>query len=537
MNPSPAQVGPRRATERDVRLYYRVLHGREPENRRAVEIKMSVALRDLVAAGLKSDEFYSNPVAAMARGEPPVHARKSRGPGQTDLEWAAENLPLEQATRVRLTTVRSWREFFAILFNDEALRRSVPALQADPSLSAALLEAINNPEWREESAIVGAIEQCLGADIKGWAAYPMAPDEPVTLEILADGAPVGVATCNRFRGDLAQVVGADGNFGFQFTLPRSLRRLRPKGFIVTAVDLRSRQPIDGKRSVDLSRNSDLGELAEMNRRLAEIETSLKSIRAQIPSVSLLTSYSLDDYDDYVCQTAVEGEFHRTRQRADALRFQYRPVVSIVLRRFNSDPARLEESLRTVSRQTYDRWELLVCIDASVSFAETRETVDRLFRDDPRVKVLQNDGERQHLVWGNACIAAAIGEYLCFLDAGDELSDDALFSVLTALQARRYKLLYSDEDRLSMDDSGRRFLHSPYFKPDFDWDMLIGQSYASRLLVVETALVARIGGYRSQFEGVQDYDLVLRCLENIGSGDVGHIRRVIYHWRTEAQRTT
>ena len=193
MNHAPAQAGGRRATERDVLLCYRVLHGREPENRQAVEVKMSGTVRDLVAGGLASDEFTSNPVVAMARGEPPLHARTSRGPGPTDLEWAAENLPLEPATRARLTTVRSWREFFAILFNDQAFRRSVPALQADPALAAALSEATGRPGGTGENAIVGAIELCLGADVKGWAAYPSALDEPVTLEILADGEPVGIA--------------------------------------------------------------------------------------------------------------------------------------------------------------------------------------------------------------------------------------------------------------------------------------------------------------------------------------------------------
>ena len=165
---------------------------------------------------------------------------------------------------------------------------------------------------------------------------------------------------------------------------------------------------------------------------------------------MLTSYSLADYDDYVRHAAAVGEYKRAKQQADALSFQYRPVISVVLRRQELDPARFEDSLRTVLRQTYDRWELLVCVDPSVSVAEMRETVVRLFRGDPRVK-LAAGGEGELSAWTNEGVAAATGDYLCFLDAGDELSDDALFSVLAALQARRYKLLYSDEDRLSVDD--------------------------------------------------------------------------------------
>ena len=533
-NSGLAKSGERQATERDVLLCYRVLHGREPENRQAIDVKTSGTVRDLVAAGLASDEFNSTLLMAMARGEPPVHARTSPGPGPLDLEWAAANLPLEQVTRPRLSLVRSWREFFAILFNDQAFHRSVPAFGSDPALAAAVLEATGDPGGTREQGIVGAIELCLGADIKGWAADPTDLDNPVTLEILADGEPVGIVVCDQFRGDLKPILGTTGNFGFQFALPPSLRRLRPNGFRVTAVDSRRRRAIGGARHVDLSRNSDLSALAEMNRRLAEIEASLKSIRDQIPSVSLLTSYSLNDYDDYVHHAAALGEFRRAGQQVEMTNFHYRPVLSVVLRREDPDPARFEDSLRTVSRQTYDRWELLICVDPAVSAAESREIVVRLFRGDPRVKLATNGGEPDPSGCAYAAVATAAGEYVCFLDAGDELSDDALFNVVAALQRRRYSLIYSDEDRFSVDASGRRHFHSPYFKPDFDWDLLIGHNYLCRLLVAETAIVARTGGYRPRYGGLHEYDLVLRCLDEIGPGGVGHVCSVAYHRRTESE---
>ena len=149
-----------------------------------------------------------------------------------------------------------------------------------------------------------------------------------------------------------------------------------------------------------------------------------------------------------------------------------------------------------------------------ALAETRQAVDRTFSGDPRVKLVPGGCEDEGSARSNRSIAAATGEYICFLDVGDQLSDDALFNVLRTLQARRYRLLYSDEDRVSVDASGRRSFHSPYFKPDFDWDLLIGQNYLRRLLVVDTALVRKIGGFRREYVGAHEYDLVLRCLENI-----------------------
>ena len=530
---APSEVA-RRASERDVLICYRVLLGREPEGPQTIAEKMLGTVRDLVAGGLASNEFYAHVVLGAARGGQPPHAGRSRGPEPIDLEWAAENLPLEQATRTGLTAVSTWRDFFAALFHDHTFRRSVPALRTDPALADTIPGLPRKLGGAPQRAIVGAIELCIGADLKGWAADQSDLHEPVTLEILADGELVGIARCDQFRADLTQTLGKEGNFGFQFTLPSSLRQLRPKGLYVSAVELRSRQPIGGERYVDLSRDTDLGALEELNRRLAQIEAVLSSIRAQVPSVSLLTSYSLGSYDDYVRHAAGVDELRRARQQDEMARYTYRPVVSIVLWNAGRDPVRLEDSLRSISLQTYDRWELLVCDDSPFCTAETRQTVDRIFCGDARVKLVPGGCEDEGSARSNRSIAAATGEYICFLDVGDQLSDDALFNVLRTLQARRYRLLYSDEDRMSVDASGRRSFHSPYFKPDFDWDLLIGQNYLRRLLVVDTALVRKIGGFRREYVGAHEYDLVLRCLENIKPSQVGHICRVIYHWRMEAE---
>ncbi len=519
---SPQNQVERHATADDVVMHYRLFLAREPECPEVVAEKTWQTLPTLVAGAAGSDEFYETVILNIVRGAAPPHALRSRGPEPNDLEWAARVLPLEPSARTRLTEVRTWRQFFDLLFRDAAFRQFVPTLNADPALVDSVLNSLSRD-------IIGAIELCIGAELKGWAANQMNLTESVALEILADGDPVGIAQCDHFRGDLKQILGTGGHFGFHFTLPPSLR-LRGKSFHVSAVDLQSRQPIGGACTVSLSRESDLGALEEVNRRLAEIEAALKTIRAQIPSISLLTSYSLQRYDDYVRHVGAVDAMRRARHLTEAATFTYRPLVAIVLRTADRDPVLLEGSLRSVSRQTYDRWELLVCDASPGRAAEVSQTVGYVFCDDGRVKRVRAGHPGGYSACLNRAISSAEGDYLCFLEAGDELTDDALFSVVQSLQKRRSKVLYSDEDRVSSDASARPIFHSPYFKPDFDWDLLIGQNYLARFLVVETALARSVGGFHAQYDGVQDHDFVLRCLEKVAGDDVRHVCRVLYHWR-------
>src|SRR3546814_7652611 len=87
------------------------------------------------------------------------------------------------------------------------------------------------------------------------------------------------------------------------------------------------------------------------------------------------------------------------------------------------------------------------------------------------------------------------------------------------------LIYSDEDKI--DAEGRRF--DPYFKPDWDPDLLRSQNYVCHFTAIRTDLARDFGGFRRGFEGSQDHDLVLRCTEKLEPAQIVHIPRVLYHW--------
>src|SRR3546814_2460403 len=95
------------------------------------------------------------------------------------------------------------------------------------------------------------------------------------------------------------------------------------------------------------------------------------------------------------------------------------------------------------------------------------------------------------------------------------------------------MLYSDEDKLNQD--GHRC--DPYFKPDFSPELLLSQNYFSHFGVYRRSLVLSVGGFRPGYEGSQDYDLVLRCMEPVSDyADILHIPQVLYHWRMTEGRS-
>ena len=107
-----------------------------------------------------------------------------------------------------------------------------------------------------------------------------------------------------------------------------------------------------------------------------------------------------------------------------------------------------------------------------------------------------------------------------------LAPQALYLMAHAIDEHpEADLFYSDEDRL--DASGRR--HNPYFKPDWNAELFYSQNFVNHLGVYRTSLVRTLGGFRSGYEGSQDYDLTLRVAA-VTRGPIVHVPHVLYHWR-------
>lgn len=209
-----------------------------------------------------------------------------------------------------------------------------------------------------------------------------------------------------------------------------------------------------------------------------------------------------------------------------------PLISVVMPVYNTPEKWLRKCIDSVIAQTYPKWELCIANDASTS-PHVRIVLDEYARVDPRIRVLHREVNGHISLCSNDALTMARGEYVALLDHDDELPSHALLEVAKAIEQNPlWKLIYSDEDKI--DEAGQRY--DPYFKPDWNYDLFLGQNCVSHLGIYRTSLVREVGGFRKGMEGSQDWDLALRCIERLGSDEIGHIPHVMYHWRAIAGST-
>ena len=209
---------------------------------------------------------------------------------------------------------------------------------------------------------------------------------------------------------------------------------------------------------------------------------------------------------------------------------YRPKISIITPTYNTPLKFLTEMIESVLNQTYAEWELCIA-DASLENEEVRCRLKEYAAKDKRIKVkflTANLG-----ISGNSNEAAemAEGEYIALLDHDDLLLPHALFEAVRMLNREKADVLYSDEDKI--DEKGRH--KYPFFKPDWSPDLLLAQNYICHLLVIKKSLFAEAGGFRAEYDGSQDYDLILRLSALTDS--IVHLSKILYSWRESASSTS
>ncbi len=208
-------------------------------------------------------------------------------------------------------------------------------------------------------------------------------------------------------------------------------------------------------------------------------------------------------------------------------FAHRPLISVVMPVYDPPVHLLDAAIRSVVDQVYPHWELCIADDHSPN-AEVRRCLERWMKEDDRIRVVFRR-ENGHIARAsNSALELAQGAFTALMDHDDLLAPDALYHVVKRLQrAPDLDLLYTDEDKI--DEQGR---HSEaHFKPQWCPDHLLSRNYFGHLVVLRTALLREVGGFRPGFEGSQDYDLLLRVTER--TDRIAHIPRVLYHWRIHA----
>ncbi len=213
-------------------------------------------------------------------------------------------------------------------------------------------------------------------------------------------------------------------------------------------------------------------------------------------------------------------------------FPWEPLISIVVPTYCPEEVFLREMIESVLKQTYGKLELCIA-DGGGETDFTEQIIRGYMKQDDRIryrKLPENLGISGNT---NEAVAMAEGDFLAFLDHDDLLEEHALFEIVRWLQEHpSAELIYTDEDKVAA-DSGM-FFH-PHLKPDFNLELLRSNNYICHFLVVRRELLQRVGFFRPEYDGAQDYDLVLRCAEQ--TGEIGHVPRVLYHWRSHRASTS
>jgi len=221
---------------------------------------------------------------------------------------------------------------------------------------------------------------------------------------------------------------------------------------------------------------------------------------------------------------------RMTERAQQL--ESGPSIAIAMAVFNPPIEYLHRAIESVRMQTYPRWQLCICDDAS-SDPATAALLERAQATDARIRVITRSANGHICQATNDAIALAHSEWIGFLDHDDELMPYALGLVAAALVGRpEAQLLYTDEDKL--DARGLRC--RPHFKPGWNPALLLGQNYLCHLTVYRLDRVLELGGLRPGYEGAQDHDLALRYTEGLKAHQVIHLPHILYHWRMHSQST-
>lgn len=212
------------------------------------------------------------------------------------------------------------------------------------------------------------------------------------------------------------------------------------------------------------------------------------------------------------------------------KFAYAPLISIVVPAYRTPETFLRQMIDSVRSQTYGNWELCIA-NGSPEDEKMGEILREYHEKDSRVSfknLKENLGIAENT---NEAFTMAKGEFVGLLDHDDLLAPNALYEIISRLQEETVDAVYTDEDKVTTDLTEH---FQPHLKPDFNLDLLRSNNYICHFFVVRRAIVEKVGGFRREFDGAQDYDFIFRCVET--SRAVAHVPEILYHWRTHKAST-
>ena len=213
------------------------------------------------------------------------------------------------------------------------------------------------------------------------------------------------------------------------------------------------------------------------------------------------------------------------------RFDCMPKISIIVPLYCTPLEYLKDLIESVQNQTYSNWELCLSDGSGVGHMD-HSYVKECMSADQRIKLVISDESLPISENTNKALEIATGDFIAFADHDDLLAVDALYECAKIINTHpEVEIIYTDEDKISM--NGKVYFQ-PHFKSDFNLDLLRSMNYICHFLVVKKNIQEQVGVLRKEYNGAQDYDFVLRCVEK--ATHIYHIPRILYHWRAHQNST-
>lgn len=373
--------------------------------------------------------------------------------------------------------------------------KSDPFAQLRPNLSASDCEirySVDSVSYRDGCAV-----------IRGWA-YDLDAQTSVPL-LLRDRSAVIPMTVRRFvRKDVNKVLG----------LPDEVEA----GFVLR-VDL----GLVKHHTLMLEFENERGYLSHELQILLTDEERQAWNKANAHPIPASDNIGYDDW--FHDHRVKEAELEAQRQ----VKFAYEPKISICIPLFNTPEVFLRELMDSLLGQSYQNFE--VCLADGSTSDETGRIIRESYSD-PRVvyeRLKENKGISGNT---NQSMAMASGDFIMLCDHDDTVERDALYEIVKRLNEEpETDIVYTDEDKLMVTDGT---YYSPNLKPDFSPDLLRSNNYITHIFCVRKSIVDEIGGEDSAYDGAQDYDFILRCVEK--ARIIGHVAKILYHWRAHEAST-
>ena len=222
----------------------------------------------------------------------------------------------------------------------------------------------------------------------------------------------------------------------------------------------------------------------------------------------------------------EGERDNILKKIDT--WENKPLISVIMPVYNVEPIWLNKAIQSVENQLYDCWELCIVDDCSTN----RKTIDALKKiHNPKIKIKFSETNGGISVASNTAFSMSNGEIICLMDNDDVISPKALYEIAKIFRDKNCDVAYTDEDKIDIEDRHSK----PFCKPDWSPDLLLSQMYICHLLAIKRELFEKMGGFREEFDGSQDYDLMLRISEI--TDNICHIPKILYSWREISTSTS